>query len=79
MRRKPNLVACLHRSRYHPVGQRSTGDYDFPGCDYTAEEIDFMLALDKWKRENNKPYPTCRDVLGVLKGIGYRKSGEATL
>ncbi len=59
-------------SRYEKKGcQRkhpSTGDKD-----YTADELEFMRALDAYKREKSRPFPTCCEVLEVLKGLGYRK------
>jgi hypothetical protein len=40
---------------------------------YAADEVEFMTALDRWKRENRRPFPTCSEVLAVLKSLGYRK------
>lgn len=39
---------------------------------YTAEELRFMRAVERYKRENNRPYPTFTEILEVLKGLGYR-------
>lgn len=41
--------------------------------DYTDEEREFMIALDRYKRENHRPHPTCVEVLQVLKNLGYSK------
>lgn len=41
--------------------------------DYDADEFDFIKAIDRFKRENRKPFPTWSEVLGVLKGLGWRK------
>lgn len=43
------------------------------GGDYTDEEREFMCAMDRFKRDNRKPYPDCRDVLQVARSLGYRK------
>ena len=43
--------------------------------DYTADELEFSLALDRYRRQKRRPYPTNREVLAVLKGLGYRKFG----
>lgn len=43
------------------------------GCEYTNEELCFMRALDSYKRKYQRPFPTCTDVLKVLKSLGYRK------
>jgi hypothetical protein len=46
---------------------------NFPGCDYTEEECEFLMAMDHYKRSARRPYPTWREVLQVLKDLGYRK------
>jgi hypothetical protein len=33
-----------------------------------------MKAMDKYKRENRRPFPTCSEVLQVLKSLGYTKA-----
>lgn len=45
----------------------------FPGCDITGDELEFGKAMDRWKRENRQPFPTCSEVLAVAKSLGYRK------
>jgi len=46
--------------------------------DYTAEEVEFMNAMDRYRREANRPFPTWSEVLEVLKSLGYRKVAEPT-
>lgn len=41
--------------------------------DYSAEEVEFAVALDNYKRRARRPYPTNREVLRVLISLGYRK------
>jgi hypothetical protein len=41
--------------------------------DYSDEEIEFMRAMDKYKRENGRPFPTWSEVLEVLRALGYRR------
>ena len=41
--------------------------------DYNNEEIEFMKAMDQYKRENCRPFPTWSEVLEVLRALGYRK------
>lgn len=43
------------------------------GSDYTDEEREFMAAMDRFKRDHHKPFPTCRDVLAVIWSLGYRR------
>lgn len=44
------------------------------GADYSDDERAFLKAMDRYKRENRRPFPTWREVLDVLKGLGYRKA-----
>src|SRR5688572_11789860 len=41
--------------------------------DYTTDEIEFMKAMDQYKRENRRPFPTWSEVLEVLRALGYRR------
>lgn len=44
--------------------------------DMDAEVIEFMTAMDDYKRVHSRPFPTWSEVLGVLKELGYeRKAG----
>lgn len=43
------------------------------GADYTDDELAFMQAMDRYKRENRRPFPTWREVLAVLTSLGYHK------
>lgn len=44
--------------------------------EYTDAERQFMLAMDRYKRSNRRPYPTWREVLKVLESLGYRQVDE---
>lgn len=46
--------------------------------DYSDEEIVFMKAMDQYKRDNRRPFPTWSEVLEVLYALGYRKVAEST-
>jgi hypothetical protein len=37
------------------------------------EQFEFILAIDEYKRVNNRPFPTWTEVLEVIKYLGYRK------
>jgi len=41
--------------------------------DYTPEEIEFMSALDAYKRSSGRMFPTCSEVLEVIRALGYEK------
>jgi len=39
----------------------------------TDEQFEFIKAIDEYKRNNDRPFPTWTEVLEVIKAIGYRK------
>ncbi len=41
--------------------------------DYSAEEIEFMQAMDAYKRTSGRMFPTCSEILEVIRGLGYGK------
>ena len=41
--------------------------------DYTDDEIEFMKAVDKYRRENGRPFPTWSEILEVVRALGYQK------
>ena len=44
--------------------------------DYTADEIEFMRALDEYKRANGRMFPTCSEILEVVRDLGYVRTLE---
>jgi len=46
--------------------------------DYSEQEIEFMRAMDDYKRRSARQFPTCSEVLEVLHSIGYRQVAEPT-
>lgn|GEM_PF-1425539 len=39
--------------------------------DYRQDEIDFMRAMDDYKRTAGRMFPTCSEVLEVVRSMGY--------
>jgi hypothetical protein len=39
----------------------------------TLEEVEFVRAVDQYKRKFNRPFPTWSEVLAILKELGYTK------
>jgi hypothetical protein len=39
--------------------------------DYTNDEVEFMQALEAYKRANGRMFPTCSEVLEVIRKLGY--------
>lgn len=81
-RRKQNIpTAAEHRSgkdRRHKVERRRQIDPTTCEREYTDDEIHFMKAMDQYKRENRRPFPTWSEVLEVLFALGYRKVAATT-
>lgn len=44
--------------------------------DYSVPEIEFMRAMDDYKRRSGRPFPTWSEVLEVITSLGYRKVAE---
>jgi hypothetical protein len=49
----------------------------FPGSDYSDDEREFLIAIERYKRERRRPHPTWREVLFVVRSLGYRKGKPA--
>ena len=83
-RRKRNIPVALDRRRQNAAEKRRTSErrrlIDPTTCerDYNDDETDFMKAMDRYKRENRRPFPTWSEVLEVLGSLGYRKVAEPT-
>jgi hypothetical protein len=45
----------------------------YPGANYTDDEVEFFMAIERYQREAHRPFPTWHEVLRVLKSLGYRK------
>ena len=46
--------------------------------DYSQDEVEFMSAMDNYKRRSGRPFPTWSEVLEVVRSLGYRKVEAAT-
>jgi hypothetical protein len=83
-RRKRQIPVALERrsgkERRDQQGERRR-QIDPTTCEreYSIEEIEFMKAMDQYKRENRRPFPTWSEVLEVLSALGYRKVANPSL
>jgi hypothetical protein len=71
----PVVVERRQLERRVKVARRRQIDPTTCERDYTHEEVEFMHALDAYKRASGRMFPTCSEVLEVLKGLGYQKTG----
>ncbi len=42
----------------------------------TDEQFEFLMAIDQYKRQNARPFPSWTEVLEVITALGYRKVAE---
>ncbi len=77
-RQKDVPVAVEHRSTERRVKVNRRRQIDPTTCerDYLPEEIEFMSALDDYKRRSGRMFPTCSEILEVFKALGYEKRAE---
>ena len=66
------------RKRHIPVAkerrnQKSATPVDAKPGEPSPDAIEFMKAMDQYKRDNRRPFPTWSEVLEVLGALGYRK------
>lgn len=62
-----------HRS---PKGPRRRRFIDPTTCDrdYGADEVEFMQALERYKRASGRMFPTCSEILEVVRSLGYQRN-----
>ena len=83
-RRKRNIPVAKDRRASNAAEKRRTSErrrlIDPTTCerDYPDDEIEFMKAMDQYKRDNRRPFPTWSEVLEVLSALGYRRVAPAT-
>ena len=44
--------------------------------DYSCDEVEFMNALEQYKHQTGRKFPTCGEILEVVRSLGYRKAEE---
>jgi hypothetical protein len=45
--------------------------------DYSVDEVEFMQAMDHYKRRSGRMFPTHSEVLEVVRSLGYVRAGVA--
>jgi hypothetical protein len=70
---QPVAVERRQTPRRVKVNRRRQIDPTTCERDYTPEEIEFMTAMDVYKRQNGRMFPTCSEILEVIKKMGYEK------
>ena len=55
--------------RHGPRRKRSMNQYDMD-----AEVLEFINAINLFKSQSGRPFPTWSEVFGILRGLGYEKT-----
>jgi hypothetical protein len=71
------LAAKPKLERRQKVNRRRQIDPTTCERDYTEQEVEFMNALDDYKRKSGRMFPTCSEVLEVIHSLGYVKMSPA--
>jgi hypothetical protein len=45
-----------------------------PNLEIDPEVLDFIEAIDKYKKKHNRPFPSWSEVLYVFRKLGYKRS-----
>ena len=70
---EPVAVERRTGQRRQKVARRRQIDPTTCERDYTNEEIEFMHALDDYKRRSGRMFPTCSEILEVMRDLGYSR------
>ena len=77
MSEQPVAVERRQLERREKVSRRRQIDPTTCEREYSVEEVEFMNALDQYKRTSGRMFPTCSEVLEVIRGLGYVKAHHA--
>ena len=73
----PVVVERRKLQRREKVTRRRQIDPTTCEREYSDHEIEFMHALDRYKRSSGRMFPTCSEILEVIRDLGYVKVGDA--
>ncbi len=71
-RKAPSFIPADRRK----VTRRRNIDPTTCERDYSEAEIEFMKAMDDYKRSSGRMFPTCSEILEVVIKLGYRKVAD---
>lgn len=60
--------------RYRERKDRARGKVLTSPVDYTDDELEFLKAIEAFKKSSGRQFPTWSEVLTVLRGLGYTKA-----
>ncbi len=71
--RKATELATRAANARQLSGRRRFVDPTTCEREYSKAEIEFMTAMNEYKRRSGRMFPTWSEVLEVLQGLGYEK------
>jgi hypothetical protein len=77
-RRQQGAAVVVERrvSQRRKVSRRRQIDPTTCERDYSLDEIEFMQAMDSYKRSSGRMFPTCSEILEVIRSLGYAKANH---
>ena len=66
-------IRCDQAHRVRNLNDPTTCDLSFSEAD-----VEFIRAMELYRRLYRRPFPTCHETLEVLHSLGYRKVAEPT-
>jgi hypothetical protein len=79
-RRSESIPVAVDRrklQRREKVSRRRQIDPTTCEREYSDEELEFMHALDRYKRASGRMFPTCSEILEVIRCLGYAKGNSS--
>ena len=76
-RRKADDASMMPVIERRKVNRRRQIDPTTCEREYSEQEIEFMHAMDEYKRRSGRMFPTCSEILEVLTKLGYRQVAES--
>ncbi|WP_235935340.1 hypothetical protein [Candidatus Laterigemmans baculatus] len=78
-RRDPQAAADTAQPQRRKKQRRRQIDPTTCERDYSEHEIEFMQAMDAYKRAAGRMFPTCSEILEVIRSLGYVRLNEEQL
>ncbi len=76
--RRASAQATRAANARQQSGRRRFVDPTTSEREYTEAEMEFMLAMNEYKRRSGRMFPTGSEVLEVLRDLGYVKPASAS-
>ena len=67
------MIKRVSRSQEQHAGRRHGVDPTTCDKEYTGADLEFMRAMEQYKKLSRRPFPTWSEALEVLISLGYRK------